>query len=59
MRGLSGRRKMTAMTDEEGRYISDREEVARILGEYDVGVSEGRVEREQGGGAEARVRNGG
>ena len=56
MRGLSGRRRMTALTDEEGRYISDREEVAGILGEYCVGVSEGRVQREQGGGAEARVR---
>ena len=56
MRGLSGRRRMTALTDEEGRYILDREEVAGILGEHYVGVSEGRVQREQGGGAEARVR---
>ena len=46
MRGLLGRRRMTALTDQEGRYISDREEVAGILGEYYVGVSEGRVERE-------------
>ena len=56
MRGLSGRRKMTALTNEEGVYISDREEVAGVLGEYYVGISEGGVGREHGGGAEARAR---